>query len=100
MKERFVTNLRTYVGVDGIGNYMYENTKVVKFTNYNLLSDTESFVYNVLLQYIPFKDESELFSMENTCHLYILEYKLQGLFDDIDSLLHYVQEYSQIQSPG
>lgn len=37
----------------------------------------------------------ELFFMENACHLYILECKLCGLFDDIGSLFHYVQEYSQ-----
>jgi hypothetical protein len=60
--------MKTYVGVDDIGNYLYENTKVIRFTNYNLLSDAEGFFYNVLLQHIPFRDESKLFSSENTCH--------------------------------
>jgi hypothetical protein len=59
------------------------------------LSDAESFFYNVLLQQIPFRDESELFSIGNARHSYILECKLRGLLDDIDSLLHYVQKYSQ-----
>jgi hypothetical protein len=62
MKDRFISNLRTYVGVDGIGNHMYKNMKVIRFTNFNPLSDVESFFYNELLQHIPFRDELELFS--------------------------------------
>jgi hypothetical protein len=54
MKDRFISNLRTYVGVDGIGNHMYKNMKVIRFTNFNPLSE--------LLQHIPFRDELELFS--------------------------------------
>ena len=77
------------------GNHLYKNTKVIRFTYYNLLSDAESFFYNVLLQQIPFKDESELFSIGITRHSYILECKLRNLLDDINSLLHYVQEYFQ-----
>jgi hypothetical protein len=68
---------------------------VIRFTDYNPLSDVESFFYNILLQHIPFRDESELFSTANTRHSYILECKLRGLLDNVDSLLHYVQEYSQ-----
>ena len=74
---------------------MYENTKVIRFTDYNPLSDVESFFYNILLQHVPFRDESELFSTKNTWHLYIMECKLRGLLDNVDSLLHYFQEYSQ-----
>jgi hypothetical protein len=68
---------------------------VIRFTDYDPLSDAESFFYNVLLQHIPFRDESELFSTTNTRHSYILECKLRGLLDNVDSLFHYVQEYSQ-----
>ena len=68
---------------------------MVRFTEYNPLSDAENFFYNILLQHVPFRDESELFSTTNTGRSYILECKLRGLLDDVDSLLHYVQEYSQ-----
>jgi hypothetical protein len=74
---------------------LYENTKVIRFTDYNSLSDAKSFFYNILLQHIPFRDESKLFSTTNMQYSYILEYKLRGLLDNVDSLLHYVQEYSQ-----
>jgi hypothetical protein len=89
VKDCFISNLRTYVGVDGIRNYLYKNTKVITFTNYNPLTDAEHFFYKVLLQHIPIRDESELFISKNTRHSYILEYKLRGLLDDIDSLFHY-----------
>lgn len=49
MKERFVSNLTTYVGVDSIRNYIYKSTKVIRFINYNPLSNAKSFVYNILL---------------------------------------------------
>jgi hypothetical protein len=49
IKDRFISNLRTYVGIDSIGNYLYENRKVIRFTDYNPLSDAESFFYNILL---------------------------------------------------
>jgi hypothetical protein len=95
VKERFITNCRIFVGFDDIRNYLYENTKVVRFTDYNPLGAIESFFYNVLLQYVPFRVEIELFSPANRIESYILECKLRGLLNDIDSLFHYVQEYSQ-----
>jgi hypothetical protein len=76
VKDCFILNLRTYVGIDGIGNYLNENTKVIRFTNYNPLSDAKSFFYNILLQHIPPRDESKLFSTANTRHSYIMECKL------------------------
>ena len=67
----------------------------MRFIDYNPMSSTEAFFYNILLQHIPFRDESELISSPNTQQSYILECKLRGLIHDIKSLQHYIQEYSQ-----
>jgi hypothetical protein len=90
VKDCFISDSRTYIEIDSIGNHLYKNTKVIRFTYYNPSSNVESFFYN-----IPFRDELDLFSTGNTRHSYILECKLHGLLDDVESLLHYVLEYSQ-----
>ena len=65
--------------------------RVIRFTDFHPAHHFESFFFNVLLQHIPFRNESSLLSNNNVHKSYYIECCIRKLInteDDIDTLVH------------
>ena len=58
---------REYCGRDGLGNKVYKRPadQPVRFSTYNPGVHPDAFFYNVLLEYVPFTRECDLFGADN-----------------------------------
>eukprot|EP00951_Prasinocladus_malaysianus_P000169 scaffold1283_cov18-Prasinocladus_malaysianus.AAC.1 len=68
LKKAQCSDQNHYIGMDDLGNHIYERTcpKLIRFTDYNPVTNPEGYFYNQLLQLIPFRHESELASEETS----------------------------------
>ncbi len=76
-----------------MGFIIYENKKLVKFTYFHLVYNSEGFFFNISLQKILFHIENYLFSKSNAQFSYGGECQIRGLFYNIHSLHVYLTEY-------
>ena len=53
-------------GIDMFGFYLYETTKLTRFTDFHPTHNTEGIFFNILLCNVCFRDERELISDQNT----------------------------------
>ena len=58
---------REFCGRDGLGNKIYRRPpdQPVRFSTYNPGVNPDAFFYNVLLEYVPFTSECDLFGPDN-----------------------------------
>ena len=56
------------------GFYLYETSKLIRFTDFHPTHNTEGFFFNILLRNVWFRDERDLISDQNTNKNYTLEY--------------------------
>ncbi len=72
---------------------VYNNEKLVRFTNFHPIHNSEGFFYNVLLQKIPFHDEKNLLSNCNIHQSYVYECQIQNWLPNLESLHKFLQQY-------
>lgn len=91
------------IGQDVFGNniFAYRDTeRVVRFTDYHPVSQTEAFFFNLLLQKVPFRSETDLLTPDNHSATYFeqcIRYGLVTTIEDIDALLQdYAQRHLQV----
>jgi len=60
-------------GKDSLSFIVYKNEKLVRFTNFHHVHNSEGFFYNMLLQKISFCDEKKLLSKQNIHRSYVHE---------------------------
>ena len=82
-------------GIDMFGFYLYETSKLTRFTNFHPTHNTEEFFFNILLRNVCFRDERELISDQNTNKNYTLECYKQGLLPNVQTMQKYLSEYAQ-----
>ncbi|KAL0038301.1 hypothetical protein WJX77_001290 [Trebouxia sp. C0004] len=89
----------TLVGCDIFGNnhFALQNQKsLVRFTDYHPVSQSEAFFFNILLQKVPFRDENQLLSTENSSKTYFEECYLRRTMtsaEDLNLLLQHYADY-------
>ena len=77
------------------GFYLYETSKLTRFTDFHPVHNTEGFFFNILLRNICFRDEKELISDQNTNNNYTFECYNRGLLPDVQAMQKYLSEYAQ-----
>lgn len=75
---------------------IYKNEKLVRFTEFHLIHNSEGFFYNVLLQKIPFCDEKKLLSNCNIHQSYVYECQVQSLLPNLESLHNFLHQYATL----
>ena len=98
--ERFETeriqrpNCKCY-GIDMFGFYLYEISKLTRFTDFHPIHKTKGFFFIILLCNICFRDEREFISNQNTKMNYILECYNQDILLDVQTTQKYLLKYAQ-----
>jgi hypothetical protein len=86
---------RTFVEKDLLQGFVYSNKRVIRFTDYHPANHTKAYFYNVLLSKVPFKNENELLSPENTARSYFYKCRLKGLISSTEDLKAHIAAYAQ-----
>ena len=82
-------------GIDMFGFYLYETSKLTRFTDFHLTHNTKGYFFNILLRNVCFRDEREFISDQNTNKNYTLKCYKRGLLLDVQTLQKYLSEYAQ-----
>ena len=83
------------VGVDSFSNLVYRRPTpiICRYTDCNPSTDIEGFCFNLLLEKVPFRSETELLHPRNTEGSYFAECIRRGFIKDQESLETLISEY-------
>ena len=84
----------TRYGVDTFGFYLYESTKVTRFTDFHPTHNTQGFFFNIPFRNFTFKNERQLLSKRNTNKNYLLKCYIRGLLPDVQAVQNYLSQYA------
>jgi hypothetical protein len=79
-------------GKDYLGFIIYEK-KLIRFTNFHLVYNSEAIFYNILLQKITFCNEKNMFSENNIEKSYVRECQIREFLHNVESLQTYLIQY-------
>jgi hypothetical protein len=84
-----------YVGRDTLQNYVYElsTPAIIRFSDYHPAYSIEGYCYNMLLQHVPFRHESQLLA-EGDGVSYLAECVARGLITSKDDLEQMIDDYT------
>jgi hypothetical protein len=68
--------------------------RLIRFTNFHLVYNNETFFCNILLQKLTFCNEENIYFENNTKMLYVHEFQIKGLLHNIESLQTYLIQYA------
>lgn len=83
-----------FSGMDKLGFYMYETHKIARFTNFQLIHNSEALFYNVLICIIFFRNKNDFFSATNIEKNYIRECQDRGIISKLDTIQEYLIQYA------
>ncbi|KAK9829469.1 hypothetical protein WJX72_006051 [[Myrmecia] bisecta] len=88
------------VGTDGFNNAVYARKSVVRYSDYHPAYQCDAFFYNLLLEYVPFRNEEELIQLSNSPGQYFLECALRpegcpARCNTVEELEQHVQLYTE-----
>jgi hypothetical protein len=70
--------------------YAPAKPRIVRFSDPNPATKPEAYFYDLLLEHVPFRDESELLSASNKSRTYFEECKLRGIVSCLEDLHHHI----------